>query len=156
MGNYNFKKDLAKANKTEKEIAVFLEKNSDTQVIEFNNDYRYDLKIINPKGEVKTIEIKEDFYCKKSGNIAVEYYGKNKLSGISVSEADIWIYKVHLKDKIELLFIKPIDLKKIINEKKYFKDLKNVGDGNASCYLFKYNVLKNISRVIKWEENQDD
>jgi len=64
----------------------------------FNNDFRYDLKI-GQKFETKlyellgkTIEVKRDFRCLETGNIFVEYESRNKPSGIATSISDYYCY----------------------------------------------------------------
>lgn len=116
MSNYSFSKDLLRAKKTEieftqlawsDEIGLFSLCPLDMEISTGKNS-DYDVKVIF--GEDKesfsyTFEIKEDFYCKKSGNVAVEFECRGKSSGISVSKADFYVYKLHTAPKGEIIWI---------------------------------------------------
>ena len=65
--------------------------------MEFNNDFRYDLKIgqgaenfLGKLLEGDNIEVKMDRIAHKTGRIFVEYESRGKPSGISTTEADYW------------------------------------------------------------------
>lgn len=65
--------------------------------MDYNSDFKFDLKIGQLKEvEVsnifsnKKIEIKHDLLALKTGNIFIEYYSRNKPSGISTTEADFY------------------------------------------------------------------
>lgn len=62
--------------------------------IKDNNDNKYDLEF-QKDGKNIFVEVKQDFSCFKTGNIGVEYSCRGKLSGILVSEANYYIYKIH-------------------------------------------------------------
>ncbi len=103
--------------------------------MEFNNDFKYDLKV----GQVaekhlsdilsnKKIEVKNDLQANKTGNIFIEYESRNKKSGIAKSEADY--YCIFIKSIFILIETK--DLKNIC--RKYLntnRDIKG-GDSNTS------------------------
>src|SRR5689334_5275659 len=115
MPNYNFGQDLPIAEVTEKEIAKKLEDFYGWTVLEFCHTNEYDLKIESFLGKIFTIEIKEDFTCYKTGNIGVEYESWGRPSGIAVSKANFYIYKVHtpLGGEIDYRWIKTKKLKEI-------------------------------------------
>lgn len=65
----------------------------------YNNDFKYDLKV----GQVKeqelanifsgnTIEVKYDLRATETGNVFIEYESRGKASGISTSEADYYCF----------------------------------------------------------------
>ena len=65
----------------------------------YNNDFKYDLKIGQAKeielGNIfndKTIEVKYDLQALRTGNVYVEYYSRGKLSGISTSESNYYCF----------------------------------------------------------------
>jgi hypothetical protein len=65
----------------------------------YNNDFKYDLKVGQVKerelGEIfnnKSVEVKYDLQALKTNNVYVEYYSRNKPSGISTSEADFYCF----------------------------------------------------------------
>lgn len=64
-----------------------------------NNDFKHDLQV----GQVyerqlaeildfRTIEVKRDFKAVQTGNIFVEYFSRNKPSGLSTTQADYYCY----------------------------------------------------------------
>lgn len=139
MAHYDFHSDLAVATKTEREVGEFLESKYNLKVLEHNNDNRYDLLVENQTGYRIGIEIKEDFMSHSTGNIAIEYHSRGKPSGISVTQAEIYIYKVVYPDgRYELLSAKVDDIRKAISESKYFR-VVNGGDAgsNTKMYLFR-------------------
>ena len=68
--------------------------------MEYNSDFRYDLKEGKLKGETKfhkmlsdsKIEVKFDRMTQKTGNVYIEYESRTKASGIRTTEADYWAY----------------------------------------------------------------
>lgn len=149
MGNYDFKRDLAVAKNTEKRVALILEHKFEYKVTEYNKDNKYDLVVETKNEDTVTIEVKEDFMCKFTGNVALEFECRGKLSGINVSEADYYIYVIHTKSGIEYWSLKIKTLKEMIEKEKYFR-IVNGGDkgSNTMNYLFKYNVfVKNGFRL---------
>lgn len=148
-GNYNFKEDLAVALVTEKEVAKILEKIYNAEIISFNNSNEYD--ILTKQGDkFITYEVKEDFSCSRTGNVGLEYHCRGKLSGISVSKADYYIYKVHTKNEgIQFFEYKTSILRDMVAKKLYWRDA-NGGDkgSNSWNYLFRYEVFKKYGKNI--------
>jgi hypothetical protein len=67
--------------------------------MEFNNNFKYDLKVGQIKeaelAELlthKTIEVKYDLKALITGNVFVEYFSRGKSSGISTSESDFYCF----------------------------------------------------------------
>ena len=65
----------------------------------FNNDFKYDLKVGQVKEKElasifssKTIEVKYDLQALKTRNVFVEYESRNKKSGISTSQAEFYCF----------------------------------------------------------------
>ena len=54
----------------------------------------YDLLITQEDDTQLKVEVKADFMACKTGNIAVEWECNGKPSGISSTEADVWVYFV--------------------------------------------------------------
>jgi hypothetical protein len=151
MAHYDFYSDLAVAEKTESEIGRYLESNYKIKVLEYNNDKRYDLLVRNHRSEVPfRIEIKEDFMSHSTGNIAIEFESRGKASGISVTESEIYIYKVVYPDgQYDLISAMVDDIKKAIAERKYFRVVSGGDKGsNTKMYLFKRNVFSEFSQLI--------
>ena len=101
----------------------------------YNNDFRYDLKIgqiaekeLDDIFKDKKIEVKTDFIAQKTGNVFIEYESRKKPSGIATSEADYYCFKMCGV----FILIESTDLKAIC--RKYFKTNRDVrgGDNNTS------------------------
>lgn len=148
MPIYNFHKDLPVAQKTEEEVSKILESAYNAKIKSFNHDNKYDiLATIGDKDY--TFEVKEDFTCARTGNVGVEYECRGKASGIAVSKADYYIYKIHTKNEILFVLMRTTTLKAKIENKKYFRTV-NGGDigSNSLNYLFKLNAFLENTRTI--------
>ena len=73
--------------------------------MKFNSDFKYDLllgnvgeNIISELLKDSTIEVKMDFLAHKTNNIFIEFRSRNKLSGISTTQAEFWFYIILKKD----------------------------------------------------------
>ncbi len=142
MANYNFQKDLPIAKKTELDIAKALENRYNAKILGIENTNKYDI-LASVAGIICTFEIKEDFTCEKTGNVGVEFSCRGKASGIEVSLADFYIYKLHTAlHGIQYVIHKTVEIKEMIKRKSYFR-IVNGGDigSNSMNYLFKYNVF---------------
>lgn len=119
----------------------------------YNNDFKYDLAI-GQIGEMligkllssRTIEVKFDFGCYRTGNFYIEYQSRMKPSGIATTKADYWMliaaseYGQRLKkhqeeiQKEDMLFAVLIEterLKDLCRNKAFRKEVKG-GDNNTS------------------------
>ena len=143
MGHYNFSQDLANSDSTELEIARFIWGSATRPIksISRNSDYRYDLLVEYGDGSLKTVEIKEDIKCQITGNVAVEFECRGKLSGLGVTEADMWIYKVHLEHNILYFGIPVVKLKRAIVNREY-DSVKSGGDIGSGTRLFLFSLGK--------------
>jgi len=94
-----------------------------------------------------TIEVKNDEYAAKSGNIAIEVWNtrSDKPSGLTATQAEWWC---HITDT--LYFIQTKQLRVIIANTAPLRVINNAGDGNARILLYKTdNMLKNFLKVDK-------
>lgn len=121
--------------------------------MDFNGDFKYDLAL-GQLGEGwvgnmltnKTIEVKFDFACYRTGNFYIEYESRGKPSGIATSKADYWMLIASTEEgcrlKKNISDIKSTDimfsilinkdrLKKICKENNYRIAVKG-GDDNTS------------------------
>jgi len=141
MGNYDFKKDHKIAVKTEEFIATLLMKANPKKIkkIQHNDDNRYDLGILTTTGEFIKVEIKEDFTCQQTGNVGLEFECRGRASGISVSQADLYCYRIHEPNgDISIYMIETKLLKKMISQEKYHRIVTGGDEGsNSKNYLFK-------------------
>ena len=67
--------------------------------MEYNNDFKYDLKVGQSKEEEisnifknKKIEVKYDLQALTTGNVYVEYKSRGKYSGISTTQSDYYCF----------------------------------------------------------------
>lgn len=132
-GRDNFYNDLSWGEKWEQVIGLYLSLNGCSN-IEPNpeKNYKYDLSG-KERGVPTKWEIKSDKYP-KTGNMVIEIRDAGKPSGISKTEADVFIYNyTNISDKfIYLFFIDVKDLKSLVRDN--FDKLKVVhgGDNNES------------------------
>lgn len=149
--NYDFKQDLKIANETEKQIGEYLEKRWLMEIIKYNDNADFDIRCKTRRGDTITIEIKEDFLCKTTGNVAIEYECRGKPSGIHRTIADFIIYRIHEPDgKITLNSIMTYKLKEMIANNLYFTKVVGGDEGsNTMNFLFKLNIIKEHFRSLK-------
>lgn len=148
MGNYNFSKDLKIAKKTEEEVAKLLEKFYNAEIKEFKTNSEYDI-LANIEGKDLKFEVKEDFMCVDTGNVALEFESRGKPSGISSTDADFYIYKLVMKDGPEYIMHSVKTLKMMIEKKKYFRIVIGGDRGsNTMNYLFKYSSFTRTGERI--------
>ena len=121
--------------------------------MDYNSDFKYDLALgqigegwIGKILSDKTIEVKFDFECYRTGNFYIEYESRGKKSGIATTQSDYWMLIAstesgeRLKENIselqesDVLFSVMIStkrLKKVCKEKHFRKGVKG-GDDNTS------------------------
>jgi|TARA_R100000482_G_scaffold109485_1_gene51746 hypothetical protein len=121
--------------------------------MDFNGDFKYDLALgqlgegwVGKMLSSKTIEVKFDFACYRTGNFYIEYESRGKPSGISTTKADYWMLiastekgvdlKTELRDieKDDILFsvlLSTEKLKELCKTKHYRKNVSG-GDSNTS------------------------
>jgi len=150
MGKYKFALDIEVAQETEKQIAKLLQSELDCEIVKFGNTSDYDI-LVTKDGIERTIEVKEDFLSKTTGNLALEYESRGKLSGISVSKADYYLYKVYLNYGIaEYWIIETDKLKSMVKFELFFKKVSGGDVGsNTKIYLFKLFEFKKFAVEIK-------
>ena len=147
MGHYNFIQDLEQAKKTEEKVAQLLIKEYGATDISFLNTNEYDISA-TMSGAKLTFEIKEDFMCQFTGNVAVEFASRGKPSGIEVSNADYYVYVIHSKSDgkkiVEYLLYRTSELKRMIEDNLYFRIVSGGDPGsNTKNYLFSHDVFVN-------------
>ena len=90
-----------------------------------------------------TLEVKNDIRALKSGNIAIEIYNPkaNKASGLSITQADLWVIMVGE----ELWITHTKHLESFVATAKPFRIIDCGGDKNAHLYLYKKeHIFRNI------------
>ena len=104
--------------------------------MKYNNDFSHDLEL-GQKGENllariillkgNKIEVKTDLQATQTGNVFIEYKSRNKLSGISTTEAHYWAFVISNE---QIIIIETNKLKILCKT----KGLRRVdgGDNNTS------------------------
>jgi hypothetical protein len=121
--------------------------------VNYNNDFKYDLEL-GQLGEMligkllssRTIEVKFDFGCYRTGNFYIEYQSRNKPSGIATTKADYWMLiaaseygqrlksyqeQIQKEDILYAVLIETERLKDLCRNKPYKMGVKG-GDSNTS------------------------
>lgn len=77
--------------------------------MDFNGDFKYDLALgqlgegwVGKMLSSKTIEVKFDFACYRTGNFYIEYESRGKPSGIATTKADYWMLIASTEKGVEL------------------------------------------------------
>jgi len=131
----NFIRDLRLAQKGEKQVASLL-KQAGFRVRGFNDTYTHDFLIQVGKDKLH-IEIKEDFMCERTGNIAVEYECRGRASGVATTKADFIIYRIHTPAGIRHSVSRVELLQTMISNKVYSRQVTGGDPGsNTRMYLF--------------------
>ena len=105
---------------------------NNTQLIKFNNDYRYDFKTSDKiKYEVKTDEL-----SLKTNNLFIEFESYKKQSGISITKANYYIFS----DTIDYYLIETQKLKTILSNIEN-KKIVSTKDKLTFGYLIRKEVI---------------
>lgn len=160
MSNYEkFKKDLSLGQKGERVIAEYLQKYHGVMDIQFNDDYKYDIKGFK-NGKELTFEVKTDRYEYfkkiKTYNMFIELTCSNKPSGINSTQADYFIY--YYPDLEVFYFISTNDLRKLIETSNFDKKFQSGDNGRVEGVCIHRNLFSSnfiICRIKKdkniWE-----
>lgn len=148
MPNYNYNTDKPIADKTEKEVADILRATYNAVILDFGHTNAYDIRA-RVNGKIFTFEVKEDFTCERTGNVGIEFECRGKPSGISVSKADFYIYKVHTSNGVKVFIFKTAQLKNMIANELYFRVVNggDIGSGSMN-YLFTYDTFSRYGKCI--------
>ena len=146
-GQLDFKKDIVTGEEGEAFIRGFLE-NLGVKFISDCKNNAYDLKM-SFKGKEYTYEVKTDTYEKNTGNMAIEFESRGKLSGLSVTQADYFTYFFPLWG--EIWNIRTEDLRKLIKKSNPY--IHNGGDkgSNTFFYLLRKKDVTKYFKVHKVE-----
>lgn len=116
--------------------------------MEYNNDFKWDLKVGQMNEEwlgdllqSKTIEVKRDFIASRTGRVFVEFFCRDKPSGIATTQAKFWAFI--LDDETVVL----LPVKKLLALCYEAEEQGNVvygGDNNLSV-----GALIELERLVK-------
>jgi hypothetical protein len=142
----NFREDIKVGESGEEYIKHFLI-DKGYKFISENKDYRYDLLMSFNKREI-TYEIKTDVFVspeKDAGNLVVEFESRGKPSGISVTEAEYYVY--YMPKLNEVWNIKMDKLKKLINSNSFKEVVGGDKGSDTKMYLINRNKHKKHFKV---------
>ena len=103
-----------------------------TELIKFNNDYRYDFKT----RDKLRYEVKTDELSLKTNNLFIEFESYNKASGISITKANYYIFS----DTIDYYLIETQKLKTILSNIEN-KKIVYTQDKQTYGYLIRKEVI---------------
>jgi len=157
MGRYNFKHDLLAAKLEEKEVAdLLVAKVAAWQdfriVMSEGKNAAYDFSLIPPPVHV---EVKSDYMAQKTGNVAVEVECRGKPSGLNVTEANWWVYRIHTEEDVINVLIDPSQLLMAIDldDTNPCPKLRMVEGGDngsrTKMWLFPMSYFISLGEVIK-------
>lgn len=151
MGHYDFAKDLRVSKGNEAEVVTLLKRDGlfDAWSEDARGDYDLRLKRLSD-GLEKTAELKQDFQCFMTGNIAVEFACRGKPSGIVTTKADYWVYTIHDVGGKVYAMTTTKRLRKLCDSKSYIRivdagDITQNGEKVAKNYLFRKEDFYSIS-----------
>lgn len=139
VGTYNFKNDIKTGEQGEEFIKYYLISKG-FKFIKKNYDNKYDL-LMSYNDKQYSYEVKTDVLISKirdTGNLVVEFESRNKPSGISVCEAQFYVYYIPKLNEIWNIKIK--DLKKLIFSENF--KVVSGGDKNSNTKMYLINRRK--------------
>lgn len=95
-------------------------------------------------GVTYRFECKKDLMSAKTGNVAIEIGFKNNPSGIASTKADFYVIEIAQEDWVISVEV----LKKMVVDKKYFKEVKGGDNYTSRLLLFKSDVITSVSRRL--------
>ena len=152
-----FKSALKVGKKGEMHFLSVLEENNIAAVLNEQKKKFADYDIECKLGRTKfTVEIKYDLMAEKTENIAIEYYNSStaESSGMDSTKADLWGHIIPDGKSLQCFLTSVKLLKGFVKKNKPFKKIAKAGDGNASLYLYRTNVIlpaifKDISNLTE-------
>lgn len=88
----------------------------------------------------RTVEIKRDFKASRTGRVFVEFFSRDKPSGISTTEADFWAFII---DHETVIILPTERLKAMVETAKHEGKVWKGGDSNTS-----QGVLIELERLV--------
>ena len=148
-----FPSDLIGGLQAEAQFMELLKNSGNTGILkneakETSELIKWDIQCTNKKGSHVRFEIKWDKMSTTTGNLALEFFGRSKPSGIDATTADYFVFLTG----DEFFIYKTDNLKKMVRAMNFRSICIN--NGTAYCYLmpiskvreYTYNIVKNIWR----------
>jgi hypothetical protein len=123
----------------ERELLKYLDYDTFRTSKQFKNFKDWDIEITKDN-KTTTYEVKSETTSFKTKNMCIEYSYKNMPSGINATKADYFAhFCIENKEKnIYTLYIIPVcDLKELIKNRNYFRNMRGGDGGYSEFYLFK-------------------
>ena len=144
----NFKQDLIAGKEVEQWFALLLAKAGHTN-IEFNNStdvselIKWDIQCTQGKaGRTVRFEIKWDKKSTTTGNLALEFWGRSKPSGIDATTADYFVFLTNNE-----FFIFETKVLKNLVKNMNFTNLC-INNGTAYCYLMPKEQVRQFAKAV--------
>jgi hypothetical protein len=148
VGNYDFKTDIKTGEQGEDFVKNFLISRG-FKFIHKNNDNKYDL-LMSYNDNNYTYEIKTDVLLSEkrdTGNLVVEFESRGKPSGVSVCEADYYVY--YIPKLKEIWNIGMNDLKNLIASESFRVVVGGDKGSNTKMYLIEREKYKEHFKIYK-------
>lgn len=139
MGKKNILKDLAIGSQGEKRLILLLNEVEIISQVQPTKGKFSDYDIESSYGGHNfTLEVKNDVYAIRSGNVAIEVFNpkSGRASGLMISKSDLW---VHITDGVYVANTEL--LKKWVNDNPASRVITHAGDGNATIYLYPIDTI---------------
>ena len=148
MSNAKFQTQLKQGQKYELKSLEYLTYDTYTHDTKYRKEY--DL-IIYDKGKKIKVEVKSDRQASHTDNMAIEFRCSEKPSGITSTEADLWVYFIVHKNRDECYIFPIEDLKNLIKGCRKVRG----GDFNRSeMYLLSKYKCRKYLREIKQDSSE--
>lgn len=128
-------------------------------VVKFNRNNKFDLQLdaamirerelgeIFAGAKIEKIELKsETWQWEQTGNICIEYRQNGKPSGISVTDADMWVHELRRDDKTLVYLMFPIDRLKELAREAHHQGRYRTKGGDGGRFS---NILIRLRDILK-------
>ena len=128
-------------------------------VVKFNRTNKFDLQLdealIRERGlaeifssaKIEKIELKsETWQWERTGNICIEYRQNGEPSGISVTDADMWVHELRRDGKTLVYLMFPIERLKELAKAAHNQGRYRLGGGDGGRFD---NILIRLSDILK-------
>jgi len=127
-------------------------------------DKRFDVNLAEGKmsenrfaSSLNAVEVKSDFKCAKTGNVAIEYASRGKPSGISTTEALWWAIELMEWDGVSrvMILIETERLKELC--RRYIGTSRDVSGGDDNTSQIILLPLTDVTQsCLKTQEKKDE
>ena len=149
--NYNFSQDLIDGAKAEKRVAeLFQAKCKQIVAVDYNHDYKYDLRLTLNDNRSITVEVKCDFLLHQTGNFAIETSCRGKSSGINVTQSDFFV--IYTNNPEHAYTFKTDYLRELVKDKKYHTVIGGDNGNTTTMVLIPKCLINSYRDIVDMEE----